>query len=78
MPEDFPSLTHNLPHLEAPLYYPVLHGLGMLNRQSAKQRLSKHPGIRKQARKDVEVLSREYRIASAQAMDHGDYLRSLH
>jgi len=71
---EFSPLGHNLPHMEATLYYPVLDGLGILQKQSAKKLLQKWPKEKKSAQSEVKSLSSEYRKVASQALDHARYL----
>lgn len=75
--KEFNSLAHNLPHMEASLYYPVLDGLGLLKKDAAKNLLSQWPKERKLARQGLKNLTHEYRKAAGQALDHAKFLKSL-
>ena len=72
--EHFPHFLGGLPHVEAQLHYPVLDGLGLLDRQVAKQELAEMPAVRAFARKTVESLTREYKQAATGALGHAEYL----
>lgn len=76
--DDFEPFPGGLPHIEEQLYYPVLDGLGLLNRATAKKELSGHPKLRAHARKTNEALSKEYRRVAARAPAHSAFLDALH
>ncbi len=76
--EDFRPFPGRFAHVEEQLYYPVLDGLGLLDRGLAKAALARAPKVRAEARKRLEALTREYRIAAGQALDHRSYLNRLH
>ena len=73
-PEHFPHFLGGLPHVEAQLHYPVLDGLGLLDRQVAKAEMAAAPAVRAFARKTVDSLTREYKQASLKAIGHAEYL----
>lgn len=73
--EHFPDYLDGLPHIETQLYYPVLNGLGLLNRDAARREMEKEPKLRRYAQETVDGLVREYRAAAAQALGHAEFLR---
>ncbi len=72
--EHFPHFLGGLPHVEAQLHYPVLDGLGLLDRGVAKAEMAAHPKVRAFARKTVASLVKEYRQASSKALGHAEFL----
>jgi len=75
---DFTSFPGNFPHIEEQLYYPVLDGLGLLDRQVAKDEMAQHPKLRAHARKTNEAFIKEFKRAASAAPKQADFLRSLH
>ncbi len=73
----FPAFPDALPHVQEQLHVPVLDGLGLLPRGPSRNEMSVYPKVRAQARKTVEGLIAEFKTAARQAVDHGDYLRSI-
>lgn len=74
---DFSPLPMGLPHIERQMLVPVLDGLGLLNRQSAKQELAKSPKWRAELRKSHREIIGEYKRAAGQCLHHHAYLESL-
>jgi glycine/D-amino acid oxidase-like deaminating enzyme len=74
---DFVRLPGNFAHVEEQLHYPVLDGLGLLNRETAKREMDKMPEARKAARNAVESLKSEYVSAARQTLGHRAFLESL-
>ncbi len=72
--EHFPHFLGGLPHVEAQLHYPVLDGLGLLDRSVAKAEIAVLPAVRAFARKTVDSLVKEYKQASIRALGHAEYL----
>jgi len=72
--EHFPHFLGGLPHVEAQLHYPVLDGLGLLDRTVAKADMAARPNVRAFARKTVGSLVKEYRQASSKALGHAEFL----
>jgi len=72
--EHFPSFLGGLPHVEAQLYYPVLDGLGLLDRELARAEMDKAPQIRAFARKTYDALRKEYMAAAGKALGHAEFL----
>ena len=75
--KDFNELPGNLPHVQAELYFPVLDGLGLLNKSEAKKMMDAIPRERAKARRQAENFSREFRIAASKADGHRKFLRGL-
>jgi tryptophan halogenase len=74
---DFAPFPGNLPHVTHHLHPPVLDGLGLLPKETAKGILAQNPKLRGLARKTAEQLIKEYRRAAAQALPHRQFLQSL-
>ena len=75
--EDFAPFPGGLPHVEEQLYYPVLDGLGLLDRGVAKAELAGDGKLRGHARKTVDRLVREYRKAAGRAAGHRAFLDAV-
>ena len=75
--EHFGDFLGGLPHVEAQLHYPVLDGLGLLNKDLARAELERQPNLRAFARKSADDLTAEYRAAAGKAMGHAEFLRAL-
>lgn len=75
---DFTNDLDGLPHVEELLHYPVLDGLGLLNRKVAQDRMAQDRRLRDFARATVDHLERQARTVAAQAMSHRAWLESLH
>jgi flavin-dependent dehydrogenase len=73
--EHFPAFLDGLPHVESQLYYPVLDGLGLLDRTLAREEMDREPKLRAFARQTYEDLRREYLAAAAKAIGHAEFLR---
>ena len=63
-----------LPHVEAQLYYPVLDGLGKLDRRVAQAEMERAPKLRDYARAAYDGLRKEYAAAADKAMGHAEFL----
>lgn len=74
---DFPNFPENLPHIEEQLFFPVLDGLGLVDRNTAKAELAQNTDLRAHARKTYQTLSKSYKRASTMAIGHRDFLESL-
>jgi len=74
---DFSNDLDGLPHLEELLHYPVLDGLGLLNRDLAKAAMAANPKLRDFARQTVDHLTKQSRLAAAQALSHRAWLHGL-
>lgn len=75
---DFTPLPGDLPHVMEQLYNPVLDGLGLLRRNTAKAELAANPKVRAHARRTSEKLKREFRLAAARMPGHREFLEALH
>ena len=75
--DDFELFVPGFPHVEEQLHYPVLDGLGLLDREVAKQELAKDPRLRAHARKVANSLKKEFRVAATRATGHREFLRSI-
>jgi hypothetical protein len=75
--EHFTDFLEGLPHVETQLHYPVLDGLGLLDRRVAQAEMARDPKLQAFARKTVEGLTREYRRAATQAMGHAEFLQAM-
>ncbi len=71
----FDNFLDGLPHVETQLYYPVLDGLGLLDKELARKELASIDGLRRQARQTADSLTREYRLASVKALSHREFLQ---
>ncbi len=76
LPSDFAAFPGNLPHVEEPLYAPVLDGLGLLPSGPAKAALGDDPALRMAARKTTERLTAEFKSAARRAVPHHAFLTS--
>ncbi len=76
-PEDFENDLGGLPHVEELLHYPVLDGLGLLNRDVAKSVMAARPELRNFARQTVDHLTKQARSVANQAVSHRDWLSGL-
>ena len=75
--EDFEPLPGGFAHTEQQLYYPVLDGLGLLNRVTAQAHMANHPDVRQKAKAVADSLTAEYRTVAPRALGHREFLRSL-
>ena len=74
---DFTPLPGRFAHTEQQLHYPVLDGLGLLNRGVAQKHMEVMPELRKKAKAAADSLTAEYRAVAPQALGHREFLRSL-
>ena len=74
---DFPAFPGDLPHINEQLYYPVLDGLGHLDRKVAKDDLSARPKVRAHARKATEAMTSDFRRAANKCIGHREYLQKV-
>ena len=72
--EDFGDFLEGLPHVETQLHYPVLDGLGLLDRSVAQAEMARDSKLQAFAQKTIASLTREYRAAAGQAMGHAQFL----
>ena len=75
--EDFRNDLDGLPHVEELLHYPVLDGLGLLNREVARAAMAANPKLRDFARQTVDHLTGQARDVAAQAISHRGWLDTL-
>ena len=75
--EDFPDFLAGLPHVQTQLHYPVLDGLGLLNRQVARAESMRNPKLHAFAARAYDGLVATYRDAAAQALTHADFLQQV-
>ncbi len=75
--DDFQPFPGNLPHIEEQLYFPVLDGLGLLDRELARKEMAVQPKLRAHARKTADALTREYRQAALKTLGHREFLERL-
>ena len=73
-----PGLEHlGLAHVQEQLYVPVLDGLGLLNRDAAREAMARDPKARDLARKVHGGLVAEYQAAARQCLPHRAWLQGL-
>lgn len=75
--EDFMPLPGGFAHTEQQLHYPVLDGLGLLNRDIARKFMDAHPDLKNKGKAAADSLSAEYRAAAPRALGHREFLQSL-
>lgn len=75
--EQFPGYLGGLPHIETQLYYPVLDGLGLLDREVARREMEADPKLRRFAQQTFDSLVKEYRAAAGQALGHAEFLKAV-
>ena len=73
---DFEDFLGSLPHVEAQLYYPVLDGLGLLDRKTAKSELAASNKERELAACWRHKVKEAKRIATL-SMSHAAFLRAI-
>ncbi|WP_158264406.1 tryptophan halogenase family protein [Nitratireductor alexandrii] len=71
---DFQPFPGDLPHINEQLFYPVLDGLGHLQRTVAKTEMAASPKVRAHARKAVDAHVRDYKKAAGDCLGHRHYL----
>ena len=74
---DFMEMPWGYPHIGVELYFPVLDGLGLLERRVAKAELAQNPELRAIARKTADKLKREFWRTSSRALSHRKFLELL-
>lgn len=74
---DFDPLPGHFAHTEQQLHYPVLDGLGLLNRALAQKHMEAIPTLKMKAKAAADGLTIEYRAAAPKALGHREFLRSL-
>ncbi|MEO5806397.1 tryptophan halogenase family protein [Devosia sp.] len=75
--DQFVPYLNGLPHIETQLHYPVLDGLGLLDREVARKEMDADPKLRAFARETVESLTKEYREAARLALPHEEFFRII-
>ena len=55
----------------------MLDGLGLLDRELAKREMGEQPEVRAFARKTVESLTKEYKLAATKALGHAEFLEHV-
>ena len=75
--EDFLPLPGGFAHTEQQLYYPVLDGLGLLERDVAQKFMVAHPDLKAKGKAATDSLTAEYRAAAPRALGHREFLESL-
>jgi tryptophan 6-halogenase len=73
----FPNYLNGLPHVETQLHYPVLDGLGLLDRDLAQREMDRDPKLKAFARKTVDALTKEYKLAATKALGHREFLEAV-
>jgi glycine/D-amino acid oxidase-like deaminating enzyme len=75
--EDFNPLPGGFAHTEQQLHYPVLDGLGLLNRDVARKFMDAHSDLKNKGRAAADSLTAEYRAAAPKALRHREFLQGL-
>lgn len=75
--DDFTPFAGGFPHIEEQLYFPVLDGLGLLDRSVGRAEMAQSSKLRSHARKTTEDLVKEYKRAAILAPSHRAFLESL-
>lgn len=75
--QHFEPFLKGLPHVEHQLYAPVLDGLGLLNKNTAKAELDRISGMRKMSRVAHGALMKEYKSAAEKTLGHREFLRMM-
>ena len=75
--EDFEPLPGGFAHTEQQLHYPVLDGLGLLNRDVARQFMDANLDLKTKGKSAADGLTAEYRAAAPLALGHREFLQSL-
>jgi tryptophan halogenase len=75
--EDFPDYLGGYPHAETTLYYPVLDGLGHLDREIARREMRDTPALRQKAAQISVGMRNEFARLSGQAISHRELLDIL-
>ncbi len=75
--EHFPQYLSGLPHMETQLHYPVLDGLGLLDRNVAKAEMARDPSLRSFAKSTHDALVKEYKQAATKALGHAEFLKGV-
>jgi len=75
--DDFMPLPGGFAHTEQQLHYPVLDGLGLLNRDAAQKIMEAQPALKAKGKMAADSLAAEYRAAAPRALGHREFLQSL-
>ena len=70
---DFELYLSGLPHVQSQLYYPVLDGLGLLNKEVARDEM-KNLGIKSLARDEYQRFNEQYQDQMKSFIKHNEYL----
>ena len=77
--DELPSLDHfddylsGLPHVQSQLYYPVVDGLGLLNKESARDQMSKYD-LRSTSRKFYNEFSEKFNEIIKNSLTHNQFI----
>ena len=77
--KELPSLQHfddylsGLPHVQSQLYYPVLDGLGLLNKETARDQMDEH-NLKSSARKYYKEFSDNFIDIVSKSLKHSDFI----
>lgn len=74
---DFPSFLGGFPHTDATLYYPVLDGLGLLDRDVARREMAGAPKLRQKARDISGAMRKGFERSASGALTHRQVLETL-
>lgn len=75
--DDFVPFPGDLPHINEQLYYPVLDGLGHLDRKIARDRMASNPKLRSYAKKTAEAYAKQFSVVASKCASHIDYLEAV-
>ena len=70
---DFELYLSGLPHVQSQLYYPVLDGLGLLNKEVARDEM-KNLGLKSLARDEYQRFNEQYKDQMKSFIKHNEYL----
>mgnify|MGYP001332767964 FL=1 len=62
-----------LPHVQSQLYYPVVDGLGLLNKESARDQMSKYD-LRSTSRKFYNEFSEKFNEIIKNSLTHNQFI----
>jgi tryptophan 6-halogenase len=74
---DFDPLPGRFAHTEQQLHYPVLDGLGLLDRSVARKQMEEAPKMRAKAKAAAERLTSEYRAVAPKVVGHRAFLNAI-
>ena len=75
--EDFERYLSGFPHVEAQLFYPVLDGLGLLDREVARREMAATPNLTRRARAIADGMGQRFAQAASAALGHRAYLKGV-